>query len=82
MMNWDYTMNGWMGGWMWIPLFLFLALLTLGMVALIRGMRTDPAPGAHAHVETPLAVAAGRLARGEITKAEYEELRPTLGGVS
>ena len=82
MMNWDYTMNGWMGGWMWIPFVLLLALLTLGVVALFRGLRTDPAPGAQAHVETPLAVAAGRLARGEITKAEYEELRSTLGGVA
>jgi len=82
MMNWDYAMNGWMGGWMWVPFVLLLALLTFGMVALIRGMRSDPAPGAQVHVETPLAVAAGRLARGEITKAEYEELRSTLGGVA
>jgi len=82
MMNWDYTMNGWMGGWMWIPFVLLLALLTLGVVALIRGMRSDQARGAHVHVETPLVVAAGRLARGEITRAEYEELRSTLGGAS
>lgn len=82
MMNWDYTMNGWMGGWMWIPFVLLLSLLTLGVVALFRGLRTDPAPGSQAHVEAPLAVAAGRLARGEITKAEYEELRSTLGRAS
>jgi uncharacterized membrane protein len=33
-------------------------------------------------VETPLAIAARRLAGGEITKDEYEELRATLAEVS
>ncbi len=43
MMNWDYMMNGfnnWMGGWMWIPTVLLLALVVLGLVAVIRTMTT------------------------------------------
>lgn len=35
MMNWD-SMNGWMGGWMWIPAALLLALLAVGVVAAVR----------------------------------------------
>lgn len=77
MMNWDYMMNGWMGAWIWIPALLLLALLGLGVVAVTRAMTT----GAPYGVEAPLAIAARRLARGEITKDEYEELRSTLAEV-
>ena len=76
-MNWDYMMNGWMGGWMWMPmvllLALLLALLALGVVAVSRATR-----GAPDGVEAPLTIAARRLARGEITKDQYEDLRSTL----
>jgi len=40
-MNWDYTTNGWMAGWMWIPMILVVALLVLGMVAVARNMSGD-----------------------------------------
>ena len=76
MMNWDYTTNGWMGGWMWIPMVLFTALLILGAIALIRALST----GATRSADDPLAIAARRFARSEITKDEYEKLRSTLSG--
>lgn len=74
MMNWDYTMNGWMGGWMWIPMILVVALLTFGLIAVVRGL----AAGTQREVDDPLAIAARRFARSEITKDEYETLRSTL----
>ena len=37
MMGWDYMSNGWMGGWMWIPMILVVALLILGTIAVARG---------------------------------------------
>jgi len=77
-MNWDYMGNGWMGGWMWIPFVLILALLAFGIVAVIRAQTT----GAPDRAQAPLAIAARRLAAGEITTDEYEELRATISGVS
>ena len=74
MMNWDYTMNGWMGGWMWIPMILVVALLTFGLIAVVRGLSA----GTQREVDDPLAIAARRFARSEITKDEYETLRSTL----
>ena len=78
MMNWDHMMNGWTGGWMWIPLALLVALLALGLVAAIRALTMSAPSG----VEAPLTIAARRLARGEITQGEYEHLPSTLGGAS
>jgi uncharacterized membrane protein len=75
MMNWDYTMNGWMGGWMWIPMILIVAVIVLGTIALVRGSSA----GRPRDTDDPMAIAARRLARGEITKTEYETLRSTLG---
>jgi len=77
-MNWDYMSNGWMGGWMWIPLALLLALVVLGTVAVIRASST----GAPERTEAPLAVAARRFAAGEINAEEYQRIRATLSGAS
>lgn len=74
MMNWDYSMNGWGAAWMWIPMILVVALLTLGLIALVRGW---PA-GASREADDALTIAARRYARGEIPKDEYETLRSTL----
>ena len=74
MMNWDYTMNGWMAGWMWIPMILVVALLVLGTVAVARNM----SGGGPRQADDPLDIGARRFARGEITKDEYETLRATL----
>ena len=74
--SWYGAMGGWMGGWMWLPAVFMMALLILGSVALIRSLSA----GSSRETETPLAVAARRLARGEITTEEYNTLRSTLGG--
>lgn len=75
MMNWnDGSWYGAMGGWMWLAALLMMALLVLGTVALIRSLST----GSTAETETPLAVAARRLARGEISTEEYDKVRATL----
>ncbi len=76
MMNWDgfYGMGGWMGGWMWIFGILLVALLVLGIVAMVRAL----GPGASRDADAPRAIAARRLARGEITAEEYEKVRSTL----
>ncbi len=74
MMNWGYEMNGWMGGWMWIGLVLIVAFLIVGMIAVVRGSSAGTARQAG----DPLAIAARRLARSEISKDEYEALRSTL----
>ena len=36
MMNWDYTMYGWMAGWMWILMILVVAILVIGTVSVAR----------------------------------------------
>ena len=77
MMNWDHPMNGWMGGWMWVPIVLSIALLilvVLGIVAIVRGMSVGPTR----EREDPLAIAARRLSRGEISAEEDEMIRSTL----
>ena len=74
MMGWDYMSNGWMGGWMWIPMILVVALLVLGTIAVARGLST----GTPRESDDPLAIAARRFARGDISKDEYETVRTTL----
>lgn len=74
MMNWDYAMNGWMAAWMWIPTILVVTLLVIGLIAVVRGQ----AAGISRATDDPLAIAARRLARGEISTEEYETLRATL----
>jgi putative membrane protein len=74
MMGWDYTMNGWMSAWMWIPMILVVALLILGTIAVARGLSN----GTPRELDDPLAIAARRFARGDINKDEYETLRATL----
>ena len=74
MMNWDYPMNGGMAAWMWIPTVLLVTLLVLGVIAMVRGLSA----GTPRETDAPLAIAARRLARGEISKDEYEMVRSTL----
>jgi len=75
MMGWDYMTNGgWMSGWMWIPMILVIALLILGTIAVARNLSN----GTPRESSDPLAIAARRLARGDISKDEYETVRTTL----
>ena len=74
MMGWDYMSNGWMSGWMWIPMILVVALLILGTIAVARGLSN----GTPRESDDPLAIAARRFARGDINKDEYVTVRTTL----
>lgn len=75
MMTMYEFMTGWMGTWMLIPSALFLVALFVGALAMIRVTAT----GTPRDADAPLAIAGRRLARGEITKDEYEQLRAALG---
>ena len=69
-------MGGWYGGgsgWGWGGL-LFLVLVIAGVVLITRGL-VDKAGRA----DEALAILRQRLARGEITTEQYEELKRTLG---
>ena len=70
-------------GWGWwllmsIGMVAFWALIVYGVVALVRGDRTErtdqPPPG------TPRDTLDRRLASGELSMEEYEELRAALEG--
>ncbi len=76
---------------MWLFWFPFFFVIPLGIFWLIRGghpgvgcygmqhstsMQTPPAPPAG---PDPVAIVRQRLAKGEITPAEYEEIRRALG---
>ncbi len=75
-------MAGWGGGWL-ATLFGFtflvgvMGLLALGAVWLARRSRLQPA-SAGTSASTPLDTARHRLAAGEITPEEFEELREQL----
>ena len=90
--GYDYGYNmmggtGWLGG---VLVFLFGALIIAGVVLLIIwAVRASgghaatgasaPPPGAVGHDEA-VAIAKRRLASGEITKDQYDEIMRALGG--
>lgn len=67
---------GYGGGIGFLMMLLFFGILTAVVVALVRN---GTKKGTNEREETPLDIARRRLAAGKITKAEYEELRRTLG---
>ena len=87
--NYGYNMmgGGWVGG---LLMFLFGALVLAGIVLLIvwavrassghgTGAGASQPPRAAGHDEA-VAVAKRRLASGEITKEQYDEIMRALGG--
>jgi putative membrane protein len=68
-------------GWMWIFPLIFLLVLVLLVVALLRGA-AGPRGDAHGGPsrETAREILDRRFARGEISKAEYAEMKRTLDG--
>ncbi len=71
---------GWLGPLFGITLFIGLvALLAVGSVWLVRRAGQQPVTMPRSGSE-PLAIARHRLAAGEITPAEFEELRDRLRG--
>lgn len=87
--GYGYNMMGGYGGFGAFLMLLFGALIIAGIVVLIvwavrasgghgTAALTPPPAGAVGHDEA-VAIAKRRLAGGEITKDEYEELMRTLG---
>ncbi len=70
-----HMMDSWYGGAiMWIIIFLLILLLVYLFVRSTRG----PAAPYESGRETPLDIAKKRYARGEISKAEFEEMKKDL----
>lgn len=70
------------GGWLWWPLgmvfmVIFWVLIVAGIVLLVRWLWTVGQPGG-SRPESPLDILKKRYARGEITKAEFDERRRDL----
>lgn len=92
--GYGYGYGNMMGGWGWLGGLiglLFLVMLVAGIVLLVMwAMRSSgghqgsggvqpPAPGAAGHDEA-VAIAKRRLASGEITPEQYQEIIKSLGG--
>lgn len=71
--------GGW--GWMWsvssLAMLLFWVALVLAVVWLTRALSPAERRGER---DTPLAVLRRRYAAGEITQADFEQVRRALGG--
>lgn len=80
-MMWDYEYCMW---WMWIPVLLLTLLIVAGIVALIvlavrsTGSSSRPHDTRPAEVGPARRILDERLARGEITPEQYQELHSTL----
>lgn len=79
--------GGMMGGGGWLALLLMLGfglLVLIGIILLVvwavRAAAHQAPPGISQHQGDPMDVARRRLASGEITTEQFEEIRRTLGG--
>jgi putative membrane protein len=75
-------MMGWGAGTSWmlggsIIMILFWVLIIVGIVFLVRWIAGDGRSSA-GREETPLEILKKRYARGEITKAQYEEMKKAI----
>lgn len=71
------------GGWLWWPLgmvfmVIFWVLIVAGIVLLVRWLWTVGQPGGSSRTDSALDILKKRYARGEITKAEYDERKRDL----
>ena len=71
--------GGGMGGW-GISMFLFWALVLVGLFFLIRWLAQQST--GNTYKDQPLSIAKERYARGEIAKKEFEEIKKVIGGDS
>jgi putative membrane protein len=76
-MDWN---GGW--GWLWMTLIMTVgvALVVLVVVLLVRASSGGLHMGQKPEQESPLDIARGRYASGEISSEEFERLRKDLGG--
>lgn len=77
MMNWYGDMTRWIAAWMWIPPLLIVIVLVVLAVASMRAF--SPAGPSDTGLDAPVAIAARRLAKGEISTEDYEKIRVALG---
>ena len=77
MMGYGYGMG--FGGFGWIGMIIFLALVVVGVILLVRAMSNQSPGGSHAQHDRALGVARERYARGELTKEQFEVIRHDLG---
>ena len=68
---------GWMSGFGWIFMILFWALIILGVVAPAKWLLST-GKSAKGGNSRPLDILKERFARGEITRAQYEQMRMDL----
>ncbi len=71
--GWDH-MSGWAGGWMVVGWLAMIAVIALVAVAIWRAPTAAPGRG----VSRAQQILAERFARGEISKAEYDEARSAI----
>ncbi|MDX9760674.1 MAG: SHOCT domain-containing protein [Desulfomonilia bacterium] len=70
-----HMMNSWFGGAiMWIIVFLLILFVVYLFIRIARG----PSAPYEAGRETPLDIVKKRYARGEISKAQFEEMKKDL----
>ena len=62
----------------WIMMLVFWALVVVGIVALVRAATNWGASSASNSGSTPLEILKRRYAAGELTKAQFEEMKKDL----
>jgi len=70
-------MWGWGGGW-WILMLVIMVLFWAAVIA-VAVLAVSRFTGARGQSKSPLDIAKERLARGEISQEEFEQLRQKLG---
>lgn len=73
----DMGLSGWGMGLGWLFMLLFWALVILGIVGLIKWLRSPDGAGSR---PSPLDILKERYARGEIDRDEYERKKRDLQG--
>ena len=77
---WGPVDNGWWGFAMMLAMFLFLALIVVGVVFIVRSTSAEGRTTRRSDGSRALEILDERFARGEIDRQEYEERRNTLTG--
>ena len=71
-------MNGYDSGWNFVMMLFWLTFLVLGVVLVVRLIKSHDHNSSHANKSEPLDIAKERYAKGEITREEFEQLKKDL----